>query len=780
MLISYQWLQEFFENKLPQPQELADILTMHAYEVEEIIEKKEDVLLDIDVLPNRAADSLSHLGIAREVAALLEQDFEYTFKDADTQEDLASADYIDLSVESTYVRRATKRVIMDVEVGDAPDHIKQRLQSLGHRCINNIVDLTNYVMLETGQPVHAFDYDKIAGDAPKKITIREAAEGEVVTTLDGDDFELSEGMLVIADDEKPLDIAGIKGGRNSGIDKDTKKVVLSVCSFDPTKIRTTSQSLNLRTDASKRFENDISPEMPFLAMKRLSALVAEYADGSVAEDILDGYPRVANEYRTGVKISHINDLLGADISQEETENILRRLGIEIEEVKPHTAVVEKARDFEGAPYTYGASVRFDAPDTFDCSSLASFLYAYYGGVSIPRISIDQYIYGTSVSKENIAPGDLIFSNSGDGKIYHESQEFLPGTQVSAGIDHVGIYLGEGEVIHASKSNGVVVVERLEESESFANIVGIRRIDQDPRLRAHVPYWRRDIRSEVDLIEEVGRVYGYDKVTEKVPDPTGKSPEIHKQFYYTQKIRDILVQHGFSEVYTYAFQPEGAIELKNPVAQDRKYLRSCITDGINSTLEENKKHEAILSGDEINVFEIGTVFTEDEEKSVIGIGSTKGTAVLDGAIEVLGKSLDLNESITEHCDVVFDNNAVEIDLDDLLDRLPQPSSYRDLKDTAVDTVYKPFSRFPYVLRDIAVWVPNEFSAEDLLSVITEAAGDLLVQQSLFDAYTPEGEGRTSYAFRLVFQSHEKTLSDDEVNGVMEDIYGAVEERGWEVR
>ncbi|PSO45680.1 MAG: phenylalanine--tRNA ligase subunit beta, partial [Parcubacteria group bacterium SW_6_46_9] len=221
MHISYRWLQDYINQDLPEPDTFADTLTMQAYEVEKIEQTGDDYVLDIDVLPNRAADSLSHIGVAREVATLFNVNLDITQDQTETSNNIETAELVNLAVDSPNVRRATKRVVSGINVQESPEFIQKRLQAVGLTPINNVVDITNYVMLEIGQPVHAFDYDKLAGDPPKGITVREAEDGETITTLDENEYQLQEGMLVIADQDKPLDIAGIKGGLNSQIDRST-------------------------------------------------------------------------------------------------------------------------------------------------------------------------------------------------------------------------------------------------------------------------------------------------------------------------------------------------------------------------------------------------------------------------------------------------------------------------------------------------------------------------------------------------------------------------------
>ena len=261
MKISYNWLQSLIDKKLPSPEKLVDLLTRHSFESELVGKYGKDYLLDIDILPNRAHDCLSHMGIAEEISALLraplqEVDYHKKLKEDSDQpiEEIIKVDVKD----ANDCPRYTARAIIDVEVAPSPDWITKRLKVCGLRPINNIVDITNYVMLETGQPLHAFDADKLEGQT---IIVRRAKKGEKITTLDGEKYSLDQNILVIADKKNPVGIAGIKGGQGPEIDKKTKRVILEAANFNPQMTRKASQQLKLRTDASWRFENEISPQL---------------------------------------------------------------------------------------------------------------------------------------------------------------------------------------------------------------------------------------------------------------------------------------------------------------------------------------------------------------------------------------------------------------------------------------------------------------------------------------------------------------------------------------
>ncbi|MBU1557818.1 C40 family peptidase, partial [Patescibacteria group bacterium] len=774
MIFSHNWLQKYFENKIPTSDELMVLLNAHSFEVEGVEVKEKDTLIDIDVLPNRSHDCFSYEGIAKEISVLTGLKMKESHVEVVVENGLKSSDYISLSVnDSNLIPRATKRIVKDVKVEASPDWLVAFLRSIGQKSINNIVDATNFIMWETGQPVHAFDFDKIAGNGVKEILIRNAENGEKINTLDGAEYELNENVLVISDKEKALDIAGIKGGSVSGIDENTKTVVLSVCNFNQTNIRKTSRKLGLRTDASLRFENGITPEKVSLAMERLSKLVADLTGGKIAEDIVEVYPRKANPYKVGLSTEEANKKLGTKLSDEEVENILNRFGFEFEKIKPLERVLEIAETFVGVPYESGASVTYDAPNKFDCSSFTAYLFSQVG-IAIPRISVDQYVFGKEISKEDLKAGDLVFANTGlviKTGIYKETIEFLPGTKVPEGVDHVGLYLGDGKLIHTSSKTEKAVVEDLDKAEMFKNIVGYRRVIEDENLERYVvtaPAERLDLRIKEDLIEEIGRLYGYKNIESVLPEKVFE-PKINKTFYYTNKIRNILTDLGFSEVYTYVFGDRGEVEVQKPLASHLSHLRTNLSGEIQKSLDLNTKNAPLLGLSEVKVFEIGKVFPaiDGEYTSfALGVKAKKQKVIfasLGEAIQELNKELGVDLKVKEN------EQIIEINFDELIEKLPQPESYKNvLENDDRKILFSKISPYPFMLRDISVFIPNENNGNDVLNIIKENAGELLVQTKLFDTYAPEGGDKTSYAFNLVFQSQEKTLTDEEINKIMEKI------------
>ena len=299
MKFSYNWLQEYFKEKLPKPEKLAELLTMRSFEVERVERISKDWIFNIDILPNRMPDASGHLGIARECAAILNLKLKAKSKKPQLSAEGGSASggktknskdkFLEIKVEdSNLCPRYTARVVQNVKVGSSPKWLKERLELLGLNSINNVVDAANYIMLETGQPTHVFDADKInnsklktqnsklqlkAQNFRKQIIIRMAKNGEKITTLDNKEYELNDSVLVIADSKDPLAIAGIKGGKKAEVDSKTKNIVLESANFDASNIRITSQNLNLRTDASVRFSYGIDPNLAEEAGGRLAMLI---------------------------------------------------------------------------------------------------------------------------------------------------------------------------------------------------------------------------------------------------------------------------------------------------------------------------------------------------------------------------------------------------------------------------------------------------------------------------------------------------------------------------
>ena len=303
------------------------------------------------------------------------------------------------------------------------------------------------------------------------------------------------------------------------------------------------------------------------------------------------------------------------------------------------------------------------------------------------------------------------------------------------------------------------------------------------ITATGPFERTDLNIEEDFIEEIGRLYGYDHVASVVPE-TAPLTEINARHYYSEEIRDCLLALGFSEVITSSFRKKDELQLRNALASDKSFLRSTLAKNITEVLDKNASHADLLGTTDTRVFEIGTVFNEGgmlgvTEHVSLALGvrlkssgySGKEDKLLQTAIEAIEEKL----GITITWDI--EKGVAEANLNSVLEQLPVPTEYKPVTE-AEEIVYKAFSIYPAVSRDIAMWVPEGTTAKEIEAVLNTHAGELRVRTTLFDEFTKDG--RTSFAFRLVFQSNQKTLTDDEVNAVMDGVYKAVEEEGWETR
>ena len=343
MNISYNWLKDLIDINLP-PEELGKKLTNIGLAVEGIHE--DDYVFDIDLTSNRP-DCLSHLGVAREIGVITKKAL--TAETRSRAEETASIPYPAIlatdivKIEDTDLcHRFTARIIRDVKIGPSPDWLVKRLAAIGERSINNVADITNYVMHELGQPMHSFDLDNLAGN---RIVVRRARHGEMITTLDEAERKLDDAMLMICDAEKPVAIGGIMGGLDSSITEDTVNVLLEVAYFKSETIRQTSRKLGLHTEASYRFERGVDIENLVRASDRTTALICELAGGE-AEEFIDIYPTVfkPKDIESGDISYAVKRLTGLDVATAECMRILNALGIkrkyEVSELKSQAVEAE--------------------------------------------------------------------------------------------------------------------------------------------------------------------------------------------------------------------------------------------------------------------------------------------------------------------------------------------------------------------------------------------------------------------------------------------------------
>lgn len=602
MKYSYNWLKWYVPDA-PEAEKLSELITYHLFEVESLDKLADgDSILDIKILPNRAHDLLSHQGLAKEISSLLQ----IPFVDPTPKYKVPPSNKTDLQIkiESENCRRYMGRVVRNVKVGPSPDWVMQHLASIGQRSINNMVDAANIVMFDCGQPTHIFDLNKVK-DA---ILVRQAKTGEEMTTLDNKELKLRESDLVIADSEKVLGLAGIKGGKAAEVTNDTTDIIIEVANFDATSIRKSAQHFGIFTDARKRFENDLSPELGDYAMLELSALIMEMCPEAVFEEVVDQYPKKQEQQKLSFNAEKIAKILGTPVSVIEIGNILER-------------------------YKIG------------------------------------------------------YKNEGD----------------------------HFEII--------------------------------------VPPMRLDLNIEEDMAEEVGRVLGYDKLNPQLPK-INFTTQTNDTYTKISALRNKLLSEGYNEVMTYAFASKGKVEVLES-ASDKKFLRANLTDGLTESLKLNKINAPFLELNEVKIFEIGVVWTPQEE---IHVAYNEKHKIIEKNLDEA--SGDAHPKTPQSVKNSFD-----------LDRLVQNFSQ-------IAPSFSMWSLYPFIARDISVWT-GEGEGEELKELLKENAGELLMKGPyLFDSFTKEG--KTSYAYRMVFQSYERTLTDDEVGKIMEDIKKKVEAKGWTVR
>ncbi len=593
MKISYNWLQKYFKDKLPSPEEVASGIIFHSFEVEEVNVMGNDTIFEIKILPDRAHDCLSHFGIAKELSVIFSKQM---IVDEPTNIIVCPKSDLEIEVKDAKCRRYMGRVVKNVKVSPSPEWLRQALVSIGQKSINNIVDATNYVMFDLGNPIHAFDLDKLASH---KIIVDKALNGEKLTLLDDRDVILDESILTIRDETEALVVAGVKGGKKAEVDNNTKNIMIEVANFEPVSTRKAAQKLSIFTDSAKRFENEIHPKLAEIAMDKITKLILEIGGGEVCE-VVDIYNNKQEESKLiNFSRDYIEKMLGIDISSTVIDDILNRFGYEYK-------------------------------------------------------------------------------------------------------------------------------------------------NENGNYEVKIPLLRFDLSGPHDMAEEIGRIYGYDKITPVLPHEDFNINE-DETWYNINLAKRYLASLGYKEVMTYTFVDKGEVELMAS-ASDKNFLRTNLLDGVKKSFEMNKLNMPLLDLKELKIFEIGSIFLHDGEVMNVCFMNKK--------------------------------ESKEMSLLEFVKTIPSDFSSGEIKNNSKN-YFKMWSNYPFISRDIAVWVPVEEGKEKLKNILKENGTELLVKEPyLFDEFTKEG--RTSYAYRLVFQSYEKTLTDEEVNPIMNKITEKISSLGWEVR
>lgn len=324
MKVSIEWLRQYVEIDIEHEQ-LAERLSDAGFNLEEIIRHGDDVVLDLEVTSNRP-DCLGHIGVAREIAVLLNKPL--TLPEPQPVEsgqhagEMCTVRIDDTNLCDVY----TARIIENVHVGPSPDWLVRRLEAVGLRSVSNVVDVTNYVMMEACQPLHAFDYDKLHDHA---IIVRRAAKGETITAIDGSTHQLDDANLVIADSSRPVAVAGVMGGLDTEVSDSTTTILLESASFAPLSIRHTARKLNLHSPSSYRFERGVNVHGVNWASMRAAELLAQVCGGTCAAGVVGVLPSAHKPATVPLRIDRIRHVTGIDVPKKQAGTILQRLGFTI-------------------------------------------------------------------------------------------------------------------------------------------------------------------------------------------------------------------------------------------------------------------------------------------------------------------------------------------------------------------------------------------------------------------------------------------------------------------
>ena len=622
-----------------------------------------DEVIEFEITPNRP-DCLSVIGMAREAAATFNEKINLPTDEIKNEEGNIADLFEAIDVQTENSSRFIVRAIKDIEIKETPQYIKNKLMKAGMRPINNIVDLTNFIMLEYGQPLHAYDLDEIKG---KKLIIRQAKEGETLVTLDKAERKLLDGDILICDGiDTPIGLAGIMGGFDTEVTDKTKNILIEAATFNDENIRQTSKRLNLRSEASTRFEKKVSGQLAQVAINRFLHLVEEIGAGKVVAGKFDHNPLENEDVKINLRKSRTNDLLGLELSIEEIENYL--------------------------------------------------------------LSLD---------------------------------------------------------------------------------LGVERID-DNNLQVSVPYFRQDLTIEADLIEEVGRLYGFHNIAPKPLKGQLTQGLKSEKREFIDKLRLDLYALGFSEIMTYSFISDKqyekmnveensslreVIRIMNPLGEDFSVMRTTLMGNMLDVVRKNLNNKEFdLRLSEIgNTFQVENKKTEEHSLMTLGlVGDYDFYYLKDTLLRVFekysitdyrfekntenptfhpGRCADvyvgdtLVGSLGEIHPLVLNNFDIgkrvlmtEINVDKLL----------EFKNDI--TRYNPVSRYPMIERDIALVVDKDVESQAIIDVIKENGGEHLREVQLFDIYTGSQieEGKKSLAYKIGFQSNERTLKDKEVKDAFEII------------
>ena len=625
---------------------------------------EDDYLFEIGLTPNRA-DAASHLGVARDLAAYLKLSL--------TMPDVSGfiSDTHDLPIpvvveDEAACPRYSSVTISEITVQDSPEWLKEKLNIIGVRPINNIVDVTNYVLHDLGQPLHAFNADAITGG---KVVVKKCAEGILFTTLDGVERKLSAEDLMICNAEEPMCIAGVFGGTSSGVNEQTKNIFLESAWFNSVSVRKTSKRYGLKTDASFRYERGTDPEMTVFALKRAALLITEVAGGHVSSAVSDFYPVPVAPFKVDLAYKNVDRLIGKAIPHEEIKSILTGLGIHI------SGETEIGLSLEVPSYKVDV--------TREADIIEEILRIYgYNNIEIPTQIRASLNYAAKPDREvvqNLA-ADLLTAN-GFNEILSNS---LTKSAYSSDTEHAV------KILNPLSTD----LDVMRQSLLFS---GLEAISYNQNRR------------NADLkLYEFGRIYSLGSesfkenqrlsifITGNIESVNWNVPEQKSSFYNLKSVVDALIAR---------------LNIKGLVPVDSE------AGNLNSGLSYRKG-----------------------EKSIVDFGKVSKAALkkLDISTEVFYADFDWDLVLK-----VIRNNKI---------------------------AYAEVSKFPAVRRDLSMLLNKEVTFNKLKSIAQKTEKNLLKEVNIFDVYEGDKlpEGKKSYALSFVFQDEEKTLTDKQIEGIMQKL------------
>src|SRR3954462_12922361 len=657
-----------------------------------------DEVLELEITPNRP-DCLGVYGVAREVHAITGHELAEDPSDADVEPSGSDSaeDHVSIDIDPEICLRFTARVYEDVKIRPSPLWLKQRLTAAGQRPISNVVDITNYVMLLTGQPLHSFDLDKVRGS---KIVVRRAEDGERMRTLDGVEREFDSAMALVCDAEGPSGIAGIMGGEISEVSDDTTRVLMEAATWVGNNILESSKKLQLRSEASARFEKQLHPELGMAAQRLAARLMVEVCGARLVPGTIDVYPEPKQPQTVPLRLARVTKLIGVEVPEDEARGILERLGF---------GVTEKAQGEWDVAVPYWREV-----DVYREADLIEEIARVFGLDKVP----------TTMPARGAAVGRL----TSDQRLVRRVEDELR--------DH-----GLVEVIAWSMTSPETLAKlRLGElpalrlANAMSEDLSVMRPLLLPGLLDAARYNASRGRSDIALFESA-HFYRPSTALEGAADPS-KSPRGAFPSGERHHLGALLSGRGARGWRTPAapvdfFRAKGLVEAILQSAGIEWWAEP----GERPVLHPGRAASVIAASDERKLGWIGELHPH------------------------VGREWDLENAV-----------AFELDLDLLTEMAAGPAQF------------KPVSSFPPVIQDIAVVVPEEGPAGDVEVAIAEGGGDLLERISLFDVYRGEqiGVGNKSLAIRLEFQAPDRTLTDDEVAGIRALIEDRLAELGGRLR